>query len=101
MQLGRRGDDAGDDRRLVASLRAVDRDEFVGVVEIVFCEGAEQSGPDFSTLQPDISAELTGDAGWAALRPPLVALDGAARRAWLADVVRSEVAADRDAAGPY
>ena len=48
-----------------------------------------------------LQAELTGDAGWAALRPPLVALDGAARRAWLADVVRSEVAADRDAAGPY
>ena len=26
-----------------------------------------------------LQAELTGDAGWAALRPPLVALDGAGR----------------------
>jgi 4-hydroxy-tetrahydrodipicolinate synthase len=48
-----------------------------------------------------LQAELTGDAGWAALRPPLVALDSAARRAWLADVVGSGAAADRDAAGPY
>jgi hypothetical protein len=29
------------------------------------------------------------------------ALDSAARRAWLADVVGSGVLADRDAAGPY
>jgi len=51
----------------------------------------------FKALQSD----LTGDAGWAALRPPLVALDSAARRAWLADVVGSGVAADRDAAVTY
>jgi 4-hydroxy-tetrahydrodipicolinate synthase len=48
-----------------------------------------------------LQAELAGDSGWAALRPPLVALDSAARRAWLADVAASGVVAERDAAGPY
>ena len=48
-----------------------------------------------------LQAELSGDGGWAALRPPLVALDSSARRAWLAEVAGSGVIAERDAAGPY
>ena len=45
--------------------------------------------------------DMTDDDGWAALRPPLVALDSEARRAWLADVAASGVVVERDGAGPY
>jgi 4-hydroxy-tetrahydrodipicolinate synthase len=48
-----------------------------------------------------LQAELAHDDGWAALRPPLVALDSEARRAWLADVAASGVVVERDGAGPY
>jgi 4-hydroxy-tetrahydrodipicolinate synthase len=48
-----------------------------------------------------LQAELTGDDGWAALRPPLLALDRAARRAWLEEVARSGVVTERDAAAAY
>jgi 4-hydroxy-tetrahydrodipicolinate synthase len=48
-----------------------------------------------------LQADLSGDSGWAALRPPLVALDSEARRAWLADVAASGVVVERDGAGPY
>jgi len=48
-----------------------------------------------------LQAELVDDDGWAALRPPLVALDSEARRAWLADVAASGVVVERDGAGPY
>ncbi len=48
-----------------------------------------------------LQAELSGDEGWVALRPPLVALDSTARHAWLAAVAASGVVAERDAAGPY
>jgi 4-hydroxy-tetrahydrodipicolinate synthase len=48
-----------------------------------------------------LQAELSDDDGWAALRPPLVALDSEARRAWLADVAASGVVVERDGAGPY
>jgi 4-hydroxy-tetrahydrodipicolinate synthase len=48
-----------------------------------------------------LQAELADDDGWAALRPPLVALDSEARRAWLADVAASGVVVERDGAGPY
>jgi len=48
-----------------------------------------------------LQAELSGDPGWAALRPPLVALDSSARLAWLAEVAGSGVIAERDGAGPY
>jgi 4-hydroxy-tetrahydrodipicolinate synthase len=48
-----------------------------------------------------LQAELVDDDGWAALRPPLVALDSDARRAWLADVAASGVVVERDGAGPY
>ncbi len=48
-----------------------------------------------------LQAELAIDDGWAALRPPLVALDSEARRAWLADVAASGVVVERDGAGPY
>jgi 4-hydroxy-tetrahydrodipicolinate synthase len=48
-----------------------------------------------------LQAEMSGDAGWAALRPPLIALDSSARRAWLAEVAASGVIAERDGAGPY
>jgi len=48
-----------------------------------------------------LQAELADDDGWAALRPPLVALDSDARRAWLADVAASGVVVERDGAGPY
>ena len=48
-----------------------------------------------------LQAELADDNGWAALRPPLVALDSEARRAWLADVAASGVVVERDGAGPY
>jgi 4-hydroxy-tetrahydrodipicolinate synthase len=47
-----------------------------------------------------LQAELSDDDGWAALRPPLVALDSEARRAWLADVAASGVVVERDGAGP-
>jgi 4-hydroxy-tetrahydrodipicolinate synthase len=43
-------------------------------------------------------AELTGDPTWEALCPPLVRMDGNARRAWLASVARSGVVKERDAA---
>jgi 4-hydroxy-tetrahydrodipicolinate synthase len=52
--------------------------------------------PAFKALQ----AELTGDAAWNALRPPLVPLDEAQRKSWLAAVAASGVARS-DAAGPY
>jgi 4-hydroxy-tetrahydrodipicolinate synthase len=48
-----------------------------------------------------LQAEFADDDGWAALRPPLVALDSEARRAWLADVAASGVVVERDGAGPY
>ncbi len=48
-----------------------------------------------------LQADLADDEGWAALRPPLVALDSEARRAWLADVAASGVVVERDGAGPY
>ena len=48
-----------------------------------------------------LQAELADDDGWAALRPPLVALDSETRRAWLADVAASGVVVERDGAGPY
>ncbi len=48
-----------------------------------------------------LQAELADDDGWAALRPPLIALDSEARRAWLADVAASGVVVERDGAGPY
>jgi 4-hydroxy-tetrahydrodipicolinate synthase len=48
-----------------------------------------------------LQAELSGDGGWTALRPPLVALDSAQQRAWLAAVAASGIDAERDAAGPY
>jgi 4-hydroxy-tetrahydrodipicolinate synthase len=48
-----------------------------------------------------LQAQLANDDGWAALRPPLVALDSEARRAWLADVAASGVVVERDGAGPY
>jgi 4-hydroxy-tetrahydrodipicolinate synthase len=43
-------------------------------------------------------AELSGDRSWEALRPPLVPLDAAARRAWLAAVAKTGIVAERDAA---
>ena len=46
-----------------------------------------------------LQAELADDDGWAALRPPLVALDSEARRAWLADVAASGVVVERDGPG--
>ncbi len=48
-----------------------------------------------------LQAGLADDDGWAALRPPLIALDSEARRAWLADVAASGVVVERDGAGPY
>jgi 4-hydroxy-tetrahydrodipicolinate synthase len=48
-----------------------------------------------------LQAELSDDDGWVALRPPLVALDSEARRAWLADAAASGVVVERDGAGPY
>jgi 4-hydroxy-tetrahydrodipicolinate synthase len=48
-----------------------------------------------------LQAELSGDDGWAALRPPLMALDAAERHAWIAAVAASGIVAERDAAGPY
>ena len=53
--------------------------------------------PAFKALQ----AELTGDEAWAELRPPLVALNSATRRAWLADVAGSGIASERNTAGPF
>ncbi len=52
--------------------------------------------PAFKALQ----AELTGDAAWNALRPPLVPLDAPVREAWLAAVAACGMARS-DAAGPY
>jgi 4-hydroxy-tetrahydrodipicolinate synthase len=43
-------------------------------------------------------AQLTGDRSWEALRPPLVPLDPAARRAWLAAVGKTGIVPERDAA---
>lgn len=45
-----------------------------------------------------LQAELADDDGWAALRPPLVALDSQSQRAWLADVAASGVVVERDGA---
>ena len=53
--------------------------------------------PAFKALQ----AQLTGDAGWEALRPPLVPLDAAARRIWLKEVAATGIDAQSDSAGPY
>jgi 4-hydroxy-tetrahydrodipicolinate synthase len=48
-----------------------------------------------------LQAEISGDNGWMALRPPLVALDSAAQRTWLAAAATSGIDIERDAAGPY
>ncbi len=48
-----------------------------------------------------LQADLCGDDGWRSLRPPLVQLDNAQRRAWLAAAARSGIDIERDAAGPY
>jgi 4-hydroxy-tetrahydrodipicolinate synthase len=45
-----------------------------------------------------LQADLTGDEGWGAVRPPLVALDTDQRKAWLADVAKCGLVAERDAA---
>jgi 4-hydroxy-tetrahydrodipicolinate synthase len=85
-------------RRLYDNALAANDDDDLKRVESFIA--ALERYPLFAAFKA-LQAELTGDAGWAALRPPLVALDSAARRAWLADVVGSGVVADRDAAGPY
>jgi len=43
-------------------------------------------------------AELNQDSAWDALRPPLVPLDAAARRAWIAAMQETGILASRDAA---
>ncbi|HXX86663.1 MAG TPA: dihydrodipicolinate synthase family protein [Casimicrobiaceae bacterium] len=43
-------------------------------------------------------ADLTADPAWEALRPPLVALDAAQRREWIAAVAETGIVAKRDAA---
>jgi 4-hydroxy-tetrahydrodipicolinate synthase len=53
--------------------------------------------PAFKALQ----ADLCGDEGWRSLRPPLVELDVAERRAWLAAAAASGIDVARDGAGPY
>ena len=58
------------------------------------------SVPLFGALKAMMS-ELTGDNGWDALRPPLVALDRGARRAWFAAVARAGIVPERDAAASH
>jgi 4-hydroxy-tetrahydrodipicolinate synthase len=84
-------------RRLYDNALAANDDDDLKRVESFIA--ALERYPLFAAFKA-LQAELTGDAGWAALRPPLVALDSAARRAWLAEVVASGMVADRDAAGP-
>jgi len=55
------------------------------------------SVPLFAALKAMMS-ELSRDAGWDALRPPLVALDRDARRGWYAAVARAGIVPERDAA---
>jgi 4-hydroxy-tetrahydrodipicolinate synthase len=61
---------------------------------------ALQRYPLFAAFKA-LQADLSGDDGWTALRPPLVALDSGERQAWLAAVAASGIDAERDAAGPY
>ena len=85
-------------RRLYDKALASNQDDDLKRVESFIA--ALERYPLFAAFKA-LQAELTGDSGWAALRPPLVALDTAARRAWLADVAASGVVVERDVAGPY
>ncbi|MEO8740705.1 MAG: dihydrodipicolinate synthase family protein [Casimicrobiaceae bacterium] len=58
------------------------------------------SVPVFGALKAMMS-ELTDDSSWEALRPPLMALDRAARPEWLATVARAGIVPGRDAAAIY
>lgn len=58
------------------------------------------SVPLFGALKAMMS-QLTGDASWEALRPPLLALDRDARRGWLATVARAGIVPERDAAASH
>ena len=56
--------------------------------------------PLFGALKAMMS-ELTGDNGWDALRPPLLALDRDARPGWFATVKRAGIVPERDAAATH
>jgi 4-hydroxy-tetrahydrodipicolinate synthase len=85
-------------RRLYDNALASDYREDLERVEAFVA--AVQGYPLFAAFKA-LQSELTGDAGWTALRPPLLALDDAARRAWLAEVAECGIGAERDGAGPY
>ena len=85
-------------RRLYDHAHAADYHDDLKRVEAFIA--ALERYPLFAAFKA-LQAELSRDDGWAALRPPLVALDSEARRAWLADVAASGVAVERDGAGPY
>src|SRR2546423_2316852 len=85
-------------RRLHDSALAAEHRQDLERVEAFIAKVARY--PLFAAFKA-LQAQLTGDAGWAAVRPPLLALDDAQRRAWLADVEASGMVAERDAAAPW
>jgi len=68
------------------------RDDLVRVERFV---AALERYPLFAAFKA-LQAELTGDPAWNSLRPPLVALDPAARSAWLEAVATCGIVAERD-----
>jgi 4-hydroxy-tetrahydrodipicolinate synthase len=85
-------------RRLYDNALTADHHEDLKLVESFIT--ALERYPLFAAFKA-LQAKLVDDDGWASLRPPLVALDSEARRAWLADVAASGVVVQRDGAGPY
>jgi 4-hydroxy-tetrahydrodipicolinate synthase len=70
------------------------KDELARIEALVALLGHVPIFAAFKALQ----AELTGDAKWEALVPPLVPMDRGARGAWLAAVARAGLVKERDAA---
>jgi len=85
-------------RRLYDNALTANHHQELGRIESFIA--ALERYPLFAAFK-SLQAELTGDKGWSALRPPLVALDSATERAWLTDAAASAVVIEQDAAGPY
>jgi 4-hydroxy-tetrahydrodipicolinate synthase len=85
-------------RRLHDDALAARGDDALTLIESFIA--ALQGYPLFAAFKA-LQADLSGDDGWKALRPPLVELSSGERHAWLEAVAASGIDAGRDAAGPY
>jgi 4-hydroxy-tetrahydrodipicolinate synthase len=87
--------------RLVRRLfdRALEADHREDLARVERFVAALEPFPLFAAFKA-LQAALTGDAGWNALRPPLVPLDSPKREAWLAAAAACGIAGS-DAAAPH